>query len=108
MNKAHISISKSEGLQVITEYEVLAVSPAYTLLNVKPITGRSHQIRAHFAAIGHPLAGDKKYGGSSTPYAPAQLLHCRQLTLSQYDWTAELPKGFCQCLKDWFGMDFIK
>ena len=72
---------------------------------VNPITGRSHQIRAHFTSIGHPLTGDKKYGGSlKTPFAPAQLLHCKKLNLIQSNmiFEAELPKGFKKCLQEWF------
>jgi len=95
----------------ITAYTVLATSKDYSLLSIKPITGRSHQIRAHLASIGHPLAGDKKYGGKPTPYAPAQLLHCLRLELTQQTilpyppgiaWEAPLPEGFELCLREWF------
>jgi len=90
-----------------TEYKILAISrnKRYTLVQVNPITGRSHQIRAHFAAIGHPLAGDKKYGGSSkTPFAPAQLLHCKKLTIVQsgITWEADVPKDMATCSREWF------
>ena len=94
--------------QAITAYTILATAKNYTLLSVKPITGRSHQIRAHLASIGHPLAGDKKYGGKSTPYAPAQLLHCRKLEITKKPfsksskWEAPLPEGLQKCLREWF------
>ena len=44
-----------------TQYEVLQRFPGSTLVRAKPITGRNHQIRVHFAAIGHPLVGDQFY-----------------------------------------------
>lgn len=51
---------------IITQYKVLKELPNYSLLEVKLLTGRTHQIRAHFAYIGHPLVGDAKYGRNKT------------------------------------------
>lgn len=68
-----------EGQPSRTEYTVAAKGGGHTLLRVVPVTGRTHQIRVHFASIGHPLAGDDMYGGKRDLIArPA--LHCGQMT----------------------------
>jgi len=62
-NKVEILEEQEEGAKgVHTKYRPLASDGDYTMMEVELITGRSHQIRAHFASIGHPLIGDVKYG----------------------------------------------
>ena len=55
--------AKGELREAITEYKVLERFPNYTLVEAYPKTGRTHQIRVHFKAIGHPIVCDSLYGG---------------------------------------------
>lgn len=60
-HRYHFRTTHPEGEAACTEYEVLSESKNYALLLIRPKTGRMHQIRAHFAALGVPLLGDKLY-----------------------------------------------
>lgn len=73
------------GREAITHYRVIKSGGGHSLLEIKPKTGRTHQIRVHLASIGHPVACDRAYGGKNV-CCPAgcrrQLLHARSLSFS--------------------------
>ena len=62
-----------------TEYTVLSRANGHTLVEARPITGRTHQLRVHFAHIGHPITGDDLYG-SPSPYIARHALHAHRLS----------------------------
>lgn len=57
----HLTIPDPNGQSAETRYEVLESQGGYSRLAIEPLTGRTHQIRAHLASIGHPVVGDKIY-----------------------------------------------
>ncbi len=71
-------VAESRGRKARTEYHVVDYIGDYTLLEVRPETGRTHQIRVHLAAIGYPVAGDKVYG-VKLPHLPRQFVHASLL-----------------------------
>ena len=66
------------GQSAVTHYEVIKSSPEATLLKIKLETGRTHQIRVHFKAIGHALVGDTMYGEADNRI-DHQCLHCSEV-----------------------------
>ncbi|MBI5221158.1 MAG: RluA family pseudouridine synthase [Candidatus Liptonbacteria bacterium] len=67
----------------VTEFRTRRVKGGYSLLDVWPETGRTHQIRVHLASLGHPVVGDRLYGPKRQPsWADALVLHARSLEFS--------------------------
>jgi len=99
------------GRDATTEYESLAAGGGYTLLELHPLTGRTHQIRAHLAYLDLPIAGDLRYGGGEGPGGlRRQFLHAARLGLERpadqlrlRAWS-ELPPELTQSLEA-AGMD---
>ena len=104
-----------EPKRIRTKYEPIATDGRFTLLRVTLLTGRSHQIRAHLASLGHPIVGDFKYGGVSKVNPSGrtvkyQLLHSYRLEfpklaepfayLSMKVFEAPLPGYFGSVLKE--------
>ena len=95
------------GRDSVTEYRVLASLPGYTLLAVRPQTGRTHQIRAHLAFLRLPIAGDVRYGGGEGPGGlRRQFLHAARLEFARpsdgswmHAWS-ELPPDLAGSLQD--------
>lgn len=104
-----------EPKRIRTKYEPIATDGRFTLLKVTLLTGRSHQIRAHLASLGHPIVGDSKYGGVSKVNPSGrtvkyQLLHSYRLEfpklaepfayLSGRVFEAPMPGYFASVLKE--------
>ena len=72
------------GRESVTEYEQVAEGGGYALLALRPLTGRTHQIRAHLAYLGLPIAGDVRYGGGEGPGGlRRQFLHAARLGVAR-------------------------
>jgi 23S rRNA pseudouridine1911/1915/1917 synthase len=75
-----MAVSGAASREARTHFEVLELLPRETYLEARLETGRTHQIRAHFAAIGHPLTGDPTYGGAERYGLRRQFLHAHRLS----------------------------
>jgi len=80
-----MAVSGAASRQARTHFEVIDLLGAETYLEARLETGRTHQIRAHFAAIGHPLAGDVTYGGERKYGLERQFLHAHRLSFAHPD-----------------------
>jgi len=77
--RTRMAVSGAASRQARTHFEVLELLAAESYLEAKLETGRTHQIRAHFGAIGHPLCGDATYGGEQRYGLERQFLHAHRL-----------------------------
>ncbi|CAE8621625.1 unnamed protein product [Polarella glacialis] len=88
------AVWSSSGKAARMQYEVLEVfqqplpalvneGDAIIMLLVRPLTGRTHQVRSHLAGIGRPIVGDGDYGGLQAPWCRRVLLHCWRLSLME-------------------------
>ena len=96
-----------------TGYEPLRTNGTVTLLKVKLVTGKTHQIRGHLASLGHPLLGDVKYGAAKRADTKHYFLHAKTLcfpenmgelkNLSGRVVTAKEPDYFAKMINKQFG-----
>ncbi len=92
------------GRPARSEYKVVKYFKDYTLLEVKPETGRTHQIRVHLSAIGYPVVGDRVYGGK-VPFLERQFLHAYRLSFNlpsteeRVEFKSDLPEDLERTLK---------
>jgi 23S rRNA pseudouridine955/2504/2580 synthase len=101
-------VDEENGLPAKTRYRMIdRAGNRAAWVELQPLTGRTHQLRAHMAAIGHPIVGDGKYGGAEaflTGGISRKLhLHARRLKIDgldgkPIDYTAELPPHFAESL----------
>ena len=103
-----VSVARG-GKPAETRYRLLQTMNQVSLVEIQLITGRSHQIRAHFSEAGLPLLGDTAYGGPKEIGAvniPRQMLHSRELSFchpvsgKEMIFTAPLPNDFSSVLHD--------
>lgn len=92
--------------EAVTEYTLHTAYPQFSLLSIKPKTGRTHQIRVHLAAIGHPVVGDRLYAFKKHKkglFPEHQLLHAEKIQFTlfgqTYDFHSPLPTRFRQFLE---------
>ncbi len=93
-NRARMTARLTTGRTALTDWEVLTQFAAFTFLRIQLGTGRTHQIRAHMASLGHPVAGDHLYGAKPSPWN-RYFLHAHRLSFrspaTQLPVTVESP-----------------
>jgi 23S rRNA pseudouridine1911/1915/1917 synthase len=100
-----MAVSGAASRQARTHFTVLELLRAETFLEARLVTGRTHQIRAHFAAIGHPLTGDRTYGGERRYGLERQFLHAHRLAFEHpstgepMEFVSELPADLAAALE---------
>ena len=95
--RTRMAVAGAGAREARTHFEVLELLAAGSYVEVRLETGRTHQIRAHFAAIGHPLAGDQTYGSGAAFGLERQFLHAHRLAFvhpqsgESVEFSSELP-----------------
>ena len=103
LKKPTTFVADPNGREAITEYQVIAENNRFSLVELKPRTGRTHQLRIHMAHIGTPILGDKVYNPKS-PKADRMYLHAASLEITIPDskrvtFSAPLPEEFRNAVK---------
>jgi 23S rRNA pseudouridine1911/1915/1917 synthase len=105
VHRQKMAVCPANGRAAVSRWRVRQVFRRISLLEVAIETGRTHQIRVHLAAIGHPVAGDRLYGGNrKNEHFPRQMLHAWRLCFSHpvtgknLAFEASLPADFTSAL----------
>jgi tRNA pseudouridine32 synthase/23S rRNA pseudouridine746 synthase len=103
-NRPRQRVDHDLGRPAQTDWQAIAHAPGETRVALAPITGRSHQLRVHMLALGHPILGDVVYGGHTTDIMMRQALHATRLdfvhpvSAEPLSFTADLPSDMEQAL----------
>ncbi|MBI4844044.1 MAG: RluA family pseudouridine synthase [Nitrospirae bacterium] len=97
--KVYSDRHSKDGKPAVTKYRVIRRGPSYSLLEIVLETGRKNQIRVHLSDIGHPVAGDKKYGAKANPFKRLGLHACllsfrHPVTGARLHFKSKLPGEF--------------
>ncbi|MBR2363585.1 MAG: RluA family pseudouridine synthase [Lentisphaeria bacterium] len=108
-DRKKMAVVQKNGREAITRYRVIAEGTdpdgrKASLIKVRILTGRTHQIRVHMAFLGHPVAGDSTYGGAKKIPEGRQMLHAKKLVLPHpvsgeaLEISSPFPEDFRQCM----------
>jgi 23S rRNA pseudouridine1911/1915/1917 synthase len=103
--RTRMSTDTDDPREAVTHFEIERALASTTLLRVRLETGRTHQIRAHLLAIGHPVAGDPEYGTAGLLGLERQFLHATRLAFShpvsgeRVEAVSELPADLAAALE---------
>ena len=104
-HKHRTGVSDKYGKPSETRFKVIKRYQEAALIEARPVTGRTHQIRVHAYALGHPLLGDILYGASETHLIARPALHAHSLTFThpqrgeRQTFSAERPQDFVETLE---------
>jgi len=115
-DRKKMSTRSRRGKEAVTTWKVLKRFGDATFIEVKLGTGRTHQIRVHFASIGHPVLGDRTYGkktevtvkGKKRIFFPRQMLHAESLgfmhpeTGTYLEFSSPLPEDMAESIREFF------
>src|SRR3977135_1262020 len=105
VHRQRMSIARRQGRSAKTEYRVLRSGEEISLVSCILHSGRTHQIRVHLHHLGHPVLGDKLYGGKRAGDYPRQMLHAWKLAFrhprsgEEMAFEAPVPRGFAYAMR---------
>ena len=102
--KVFVTKDRSAGERAVTRYRVLRFRDGFSLVELELETGKKNQIRAHMEYIGHPVAGDRKYGAHGDPAGRVALHASRRcfvhpVTGRELDFSSPVPAAFGRIVK---------